>query len=77
MAIYHSIEYVSIMNPAQTLTAIDWAVKTLDNLEATVWHNFRGLLDVVGYLGGRIGPLSPLYHVQEVLTPIPAVGQRV
>lgn len=58
-------ENVSVVNVVQTLVAVDWAIQSCAYVEATVWTNFRGLLDVVTYLLGPLGPLSPLYRVAE------------
>ena len=65
MCLAYNWENVSIVNAVQTLVAVDWAIRHCPSVEATVWTNFRGILDVVTYLLGPLGPLSPLVRVAE------------
>ena len=41
-----------------------------------MWHNFRGLLDVVTYLAGPLGPLAPMNCVREVVQVRPPVDRE-
>ena len=58
---------ITIVNPAQVLTAMDWAQHHMQGYQSSVWFNLGGLTDVVSFTLGRAGPLAPLRKVHNLV----------